>query len=348
MKKLNPMHILSVNLNSYKLLLNVIFIILLLNSCKHDNFKDFVGPGHCPSPSFSVTTPLNITAQVIPSIQLSTTPVVVTAEFNEAVSWTVTFKGNTSGANRIYSNNSKTVNVSWRGEPGSDVFFKNETVAIEFKIACKDAETYTRDITANNFNSYPSSGKGLLLSDFDGNGSVANTFTKPGYNASGWSSYFTLPNEITDYARLTTPLTAPQGNYYMVLKGTPGPDSWYVGGGYASVPNLGSISGATSDPSKMYVNAFINSGGNSTTLLGFTIKSGGVNYSKNINLNWTGWKMVSLKLSDFETKRGIPLTDALSVTDLTFELNPATAKGQPTEANIDFIIFTLNEPFLGK
>lgn len=326
----------------------ILVLSLLFNSCKHDNFKDFVGPGHCPSPSFALVSPFTITAQATPTITLSSTPIEMTASFNEVVEWTLSIKGNTSGAQRTFTNKSSSVNVTWRGEPGSEKFFQTETVTIEFKIACQDASIYSRDITANSFNSYASTGKGLLLSDFDGNGPVANTFLKPGYNASGWSSYFTLPNEITEFGRVATPLIAPQGSNYMVLKGLPASNSWYVGGGYASVPNLATIAGATSDPTKMYVNAFINNGGNTSTLLGLTIKSGGVNYSKNVLLNWSGWKMVSYNLSEFETKRGIALSDALTVTDLTFELNPATEQGQATEANIDFIIFTVNEPFLGK
>lgn len=340
------------NLNFYKLLLNVVVLtfLIILNSCKHDNFKDFIGSGHCPSSSFAIITPFNVTPQVIPTIQLSTSPIVMTAEFNEVISWSVSIKGNTSGATKVYSNNSKSVDLSWSGEPESSIFFQTETVTIEFKIACKEVVTFTREITPNTFNSYASTGKGLLLSDFDGNGSVSNSFTYGVYNPSGdgWSSYFTLPNEITEFGRLTAPLSAPQGSYYMVLKGTPSLTSWYVGGGYATVPDLATIDGATSDPDMMYVNAFINNGGNTTTMLGLTIKSGGVDYSKNVNLNWIGWKMVSFKLSDFETKRGISLINALNVTDLTFELNPASAPGQPTEANIDFIIFTVNEPFLGK
>jgi hypothetical protein len=293
-----------------------------------------------------MVTPFTITAQNIPTNTLSSSPIEMKATFNEVVGWTLSIKGNTSGAQRTYSDKSSSVNVAWRGEPGSDKFFQTETVTIEFKIDCKEASVYTRDVTANSFNTYASTGKGLLLSDFDGNGPVANTFTRPGYSATGWSSYYTLPSEITEFGRVSTPLVAPQGTNYMVLKGLP--EKWYVGGGYAAVPSLTSIVGATSDPSKMYVNAFINNGGNSTTMVGLTLKSDGVNYTKNVTLDWSGWKMVSYKLSEFETKMGIPLTNAHTVSDLTFELNPATAPGQSTEANIDFIIFTVNEPFLGK
>lgn len=89
----------------------------------------------------------------------------------------------------------------------------------------------------------------------------------------------------------------------------------------------------------------MSSGENTSTVVGITLISGGKNYSKNVLINWKGWRMVSIRLSDFRDKNGNPMPDALKTSIIDMGLNAATHQGQGVEMDLDFVIFTKTYPF---
>ena len=334
----------SVNSNLVKRILRgmslhiiLLAVLFAANSCKHDNFEDFVGPSYCVSENFAYTAGFNVSST---SLDLNFTPLTMTAAFNETAAWTITITGQTSGAQKVFTGKSASVNQVWRGEPGSEVFFQAEVVTVEFKVPCKDPVTYNVTVTSpSNFTTF-----GALISDFDGNGMVTNV-TTIGYNATGWSAYVTAPNVINEFVVKNTPLTGPVGSNYLAFRGQAGPASWFVGGYYATV-SLSSLS--TNNPDSIYFNAFVNGNGNSTTLLGITLLgSGGTKSMKLIDVNWTGWKMVSFKISEANQHPSAPpVTDTYLANAIDFGFNCKSAMGQPGEAHVDFVIFTEGKPFL--
>jgi hypothetical protein len=310
--------------------LGLIMIVAGLQSCKHDNFKEFVGEAICPGKNFTVLQPFQVSSN---NIDLNFGGLVMTAGFSETAKWTITITGQTSGAKRVYSGKSSSVNVTWYGQPGNMTFFKNETVTVKFEILCLPDLNVTENvtITKNNFNTFG----GVLVSDFEGNGSVTNTTTM-GYNASGWSSYASPGTTYNSFTVTNTPLTPPTTPNYLHIDAQPGATSWWSGGVYGTI-SLSSL--PTSHPDSIYFNAFIY--GHPTTSLTISLVGPGGPFNRTLNLGtWTGWKYITYKLSD------VGVVNPLTLNALEFGFGPATEAGQPNQVNVDFVIFTAGEPFL--
>ncbi|MBX9850688.1 MAG: hypothetical protein K2X86_02910 [Cytophagaceae bacterium] len=314
------------------ILLAVMFVV---NSCKHDNFEGFVGPSHCVSDNFAYTSNFAVSTN---SIDLNMTTLSMTASFNEVASWTITISGQTSGAVKVFTGKSNTVNAIWRGEAAGTKFFQAEPVTVEFKVPCKDAIVQSVTVTnANTFTTF-----GALISDFEGNGMVSNVTTLDTYNATGWSEYTATPNTITQFQVNTDP-GAVQGLKYLTYKGLTDAAAWFQGGFYATI-SLSSL--PTNNKDSIYFNALIKGNGNGTTLLGITVVAPGPQkMGKNIKIDWQGWKWVSFKMSEATDLSATPISDMYNANAIDFGFNSIPTQGQPQEANIDFIIFTVGKPF---
>jgi len=326
-----------------KYIKTIAFCLLLLvvfNSCKHDNFKDYVGPSICPSASFKYKSDFKISASSIDF--KSTFGDTISASFTEPISWTVTITGKTSGGKKTYKAHSDTIGIIWQGEPGDPdntgmyrFFQTGEDVSVELTMPCQETVVKTIHITgASDFSLL-----GKLVSDFEGNGYVPNN-TAWGYSANGFSSYFSAPNKELEFGIVTSPLEGPAGPHYITLKGQAGPTSWYAGSMEFNAPTLM----PASNPDSVYFNVFMSSGDNTTTVVGITMVTN-KNYNKSILVNWKGWKMLALKMSDFKDAQGNSMTDATKLSRISLGLNPATAQGQTCEVDLDFIMFTKNYPF---
>jgi hypothetical protein len=294
--------------------------IMAMTSCKHDNFTDHVGPAMCPTADFAITQsflPANAT------VNFANDSIIFTAAFNEVISWSIKVTGRTTGASITFSGKDDNINTVWRGNPGSLVFFGVETADVVLTIPCREAITTTVTITGKgNFMNC-----GVLISDFDGNGMIPNA---------GWAR-FGAPSLIgTNSSAKNAPLVSPQAPYYWHLYGTPSSSSWYVGGisSPISITDLG-----TNDPDSVYFNVLLNSNSNSLGLLQIGISQNGTYYNYNVPFDWSGWKLISFKLSD------IKITNPSQVDALQFGLNCKNQPGDTPEANFDFIIFTKGQPF---
>jgi hypothetical protein len=298
--------------------------MISINSCKHDNIVGFEGPAQCVSADFAVTQAFSANS----TVNFSTDSVTFTAAFNEVTSWTITVTGQTSGATVSFSGKSNTINTVWRGNPGSIVFFQVEQVTAELKVPCRDAITITLNITGKpNFNNY-----GYLISDFDGHGhSQAFNF----YKGAGYIGTFGVMN---------APLVSPQGGNYYHVNGTTSPASWYYGeAGCAAAFSLTSL--GTTNADSVYFNVLINNNGVSTGTVNILLQAVD-RYSSVVKLNGgAGWKLVSLKLSDFKPSTAGPSVNPKQITSVAFDLGPASNMGDPAEIDIDLVIFTKGHPF---
>jgi hypothetical protein len=240
------------------------------------------------------------------------------ASFNEEVTWTLSIKGKTSKSIKRYSGRSKEINETWYGEPDTAVFFQAEECEVVLKISCKEALTSTFTITAaSGFNNMPGT---FLVSNFDGGGT-------------SWSAYpSTLLTHNGVIASPSDP--SPQGAGYYKIEGS-GALNYYFGGcgsGPFALPS------SWTDPRQVYLNVFLNSDGLTNSQAQITLSGGGgVTYMKTVN--WTGWKLVSFKLSEIE------IQNPTTVTSLNVGLGSAPDRGTSASVKMDFFIFTYGKPF---
>lgn len=300
-------------------------VLVLFNSCKHDNFNDFVGPAHCPPSTFKILQNLQASNDTVNFLNENLT---LSARFSEPISWTVTIKGTVSNAVKTYSGKSDTISIEWKGNPGSSVFFKEETVTAELSVACfpKDVQTVYID-QPNNFINY-----GVLVSDFDGLGEGGTWSFYPAYTEGGqWLAAPAVVNAPSD--------PSPQGGAYYFLNGKASSESWFIGGAFHFNSLLNKL--GTTNPEEVYFNAFVNFNSVNSTSLAITIlqKTGGKKTLVIAKDHWSGWKLVSFKLSD------VGVVNPNNVTGVDFGIGPTPEQGLPASVKYDFIIFTKGEPF---
>jgi hypothetical protein len=338
-----------------KILLQRSFVCIIgfltINSCKHDNILGFEGPAQCVSANFAITQALNAPA----SVNFNTDTVIFKAGFNEVVSWTITVTGNTSGASISFSGKSNTINQVWRGNPGSIVFFQIEQVTAVLKVPCRDAVTTTTNIIGlPNFVNC-----GVLISDFDGHGKSPGVGFYPSVKSSPTAgSDFTgtlgailfAPGTATSttcsgLGPVNSPIVSPQGGNYFHVKGTATPANYYYGEAASNtVFSLAPLGTTRADSA--YFNALINTNGVSTGMITILLTTSATRYSYQYKADGgLGWKLLSVKLSDFKPATAGPSVNPKNVTAVAFDLGPNTNPGQPCEINLDLVIFTKGQPF---
>lgn len=69
-----------------------------------------------------------------------------------------------------------------------------------------------------------------------------------------------------------------------------------------------------------------------------------------ININWTGWRFVTIKYSDFkkptnDSNKGGGKLEAFKLSGLAFELSSQPSAGQEVYCKIDYVTVTEGGPF---
>lgn len=270
-----------------------------------------------------------------------------TAKFNKIVSWKIVISGPSSRAKKIITGQSKVIDVTnsvWNGSTTIFPIFKNEMCNAQLTF---DGETDTfnvpvkiRSVKAN---------AGLVVADFEnGLNSAWNRFAQSGANM--------------DFA-VKTDTFSPQGARHLKMSGTVNWD-YLIGlidfparayGGTNSFP-------LSTNPNDVYFNCLIYGVGNTNeSLVLFQFKEdenadGVINansddqYDYQITVNWTGWRLVTVKYSDLVSlSNGQPTTprgnsqhnpDKLGKISMLHLANPANGFAS---CKIDYLIFT-NSP----
>ena len=298
-------------------------LMLSLTACDRQKLPDLLGPALCPSDNFTFTTPLNVN---VSSVNFATGgSVVISSGFSEVVNWTLNIKGSTSGALKTYSGRSNQVLINWRGNSIAGYpFYTTETCVVELTLQCRETIQTSFTIQPNTFNDIYNFG--FVLQNLDGIGQPSVITNPTGANMD-------LPNSGIK----NTPVAAsPQGGNYYRMVGAAATPTWYFGGVHTNIDPPVALD--TLAPTEVYFNAFINGNGTTNSLVSFTFTQGG---PKNINvpINWTGWKMVSFKLSD------AGITDVSGIGGLDYSLGGALTPGNAAEVDLDFIILTPHKPF---
>ncbi|MDB5258104.1 MAG: hypothetical protein JWM14_2799 [Chitinophagaceae bacterium] len=342
-------------------LLTVVALTIAGCSCKRNFDKDYAGPLICPTDNFAVTTALTVTSQNGSNpvdFTSSTAGVLIAAQFNEVVTWTVKIKGLTSLAVNTYTGNSNQVSLTWTGLCDSAPFFVGETVTVDLYVACKTEAvqpTVSIAITKPTFLQLPG-----FMSNFNYghiNPAAASTpsLERPSINGNAggnnpannlpWSLYVVNPGD----SGAITP--SPEGGSYFNIHSADeslfaGP-VWYYGG-FEMTPNnatlLSPLPGLNADPSTVYLNFYANSNGvpNSQIQVAVVEHYGSATVKKTrsttVNETWVGWKMNSIRLSD------IGILDPRKICNIQLGLGAYLNKDVTAEANMDMVIFTNDAP----
>ncbi|MFN3404285.1 MAG: hypothetical protein ACK40G_09350 [Cytophagaceae bacterium] len=334
-----------------------IFITCILASCKHAvELERIYGPEYASAPNdfYVAGNSFHANPEVV---NFKTGKVIFTASFTHRVSWTIEVKGLSSGAVKYIKGLSSSIgetNASWDGGSDNLIFFaKNEKCEAVLSFLGSSV-TLSDTITIQQVKVYD----GILIQDFDGKGIITERF---------WYSYSdnqkTNKDEISfpapdkrDYnltALISNELPAVQGKWYLNVRGKDYNENWYVGGCglYTENSFLGSnIYALSSDPDEIYLNAFVSSNFPYQTAISFSLSEPDDNiqdiFNINMNIDWVGWKLLSIKLSSFSlspNSKGDGKINIKRLQGLGLAPSPRAA-GAECDINVDYIIFTKGSP----
>ncbi|MFN3404284.1 MAG: hypothetical protein ACK40G_09345 [Cytophagaceae bacterium] len=338
--------------------LTVVMAIVIFTACRHNLEKEGIyGPEYASAPGdFYV---VNNEFKADPSsVNFQISKDTFKAEFSHKVTWTITITGQKSGAVKILKGTSTSLNglnALWDGTTDNNIFFQNEAcnVVISF---LGSATTLSTTVTITKIKLHG----GLLVSDFEALTMVSGK----------WYDYSDtlkpqMVKEISSFNDLASSIPTVQGKRYLHIAGTDLDQDWYIGGcgfwdeapGTPGAVDLGPKLAQFSDnPQELYFNAFINSNGKKNTSVSIALIEyrgsqaspiPGDVFSTVVPITWDGWKLVSIKLSQFARAVSSTGDGVLKPSDLrTIEFVPSpTALGAEVELNVDYIIFTKDKPF---
>jgi hypothetical protein len=274
--------------------------------------------------------------------------VIFSAAFNKTVEWTITIKGTTSKAIKTITGTSKNIdatNATWNGSTTVLPIFAQENCAVELKIKdVADTYTLTEKIVGVKKNN------GFVVADFETGLLTA------------WTKFFQSGANMD--CQVKTDTLAPEGKKYLNMAGTV---NWDYLIGLVDFPATAYGTAKTfplnTNPDGVYFNAMIygTSAANPTIVL-FQFKEdenadGAIDpnkddqYDYQLNVDWEGWKLVSIKYADLTSLvNGQPATpkgnglrnpDKLGKISFLHLANPANGFAS---TKLDYIIFTDNGP----
>jgi hypothetical protein len=329
---------------------NILFIALVLTSfaCRKEEINKFEGPSidELNSP-FTVVTGLESSRDSV-DFQAGEN-VFFSAVLSKTIAWQLRIVGEESGAEKIVTGLSKTIDetsYTWEGSTTNLPMFRTENCRVELTFAGEpDTLTTTVKVVQPKVNS------GFVVADFDS-----------GFNP-GWTFFFQSGLDMN--FSIITDGTAPQGNKHYNMQGTVDWD-YLIGLINFKASAYGSPTyPLNANPDNVYFNVMIYGDPvftNSIVLFQFEEDEDGNGtftsasedmYSLEVKVDWIGWKLVSIKYSDIPSLvSGAPSpangnavhnSDRISSINMLHLANPATGKAR---SKLDYLIFTENGPLL--
>lgn len=329
-----------------KLILIVSLLLIVSASCRKDK-KTIDGPSIAEIYSdFKLLDNFKVSKD---SVDFSTGDQVnFSASFNKIVSWQITITGLTSKAVKIIKGDGRIISLSnsvWNGSTTQFPVFGTEQCIAKLKIA-NVADSFSVNVKII----HPKKNDGFVIADFEGG--LNTKWTK--FIQSGASMDF----------QVKTDSFAPEGKKYLNMAGTV---NWDYLIGLIDFPALAYGTSVTfplsTNPDAIYFNCLIYGVPNTnSSLVLFQFKEdengdGTFNannedeYDYQVNVDWEGWKLVSVKYSDIVTLvNGNPSAakgnalhnpDRLSKISMLHLANPSNGFAS---TKIDFIMFTNNKP----
>lgn len=312
------------NIKNY--LLTCLTLIAVLTAC---NKREQVGETICPE-NFSFTSQLEVSDAMV---NLALDSQIITAGFSEDVNWTLKITGKTSGAIKTYEGRSDSISIKWFGNSESDILFQAEPCSAELSVACVEI-TSNKDFTIGVKPTFTKIDFGTLLTDFDGNGS---------YNVTGiWGNGGTKVVYLIDSLG-----GSPQGGNCKVFHGhvTNNVPVWYYGGFGPSIAALADqlVAKHNVGLDDIYINMYIRGFKDyPNTQVAMTCSAPDAkNYV--LNIDWDGWKWVSVKASEFKSLN--QFTSFTEVNEFGLGLGAGPLQNTSAQFAVDFMILTVNAPY---
>ena len=345
----------------FKTLTITLITVLAVIGCKKSPI-DKLGPDLCPSGSFTLTTD-DILLQGLNAsneLDLVDSGLSVRAYFSEEVVWSVRITSNESS--KLYSGEGDSINFHWYGNSDNLPLFDIGTATITLSVGCRDDVKKSFEVKGKSDFSKLHGSFGVLMRDWSKNGKTP-ILTTDRPIAGGDGFYYGggikggpgLPSPGFVY---TDTLPSPMGGTYFSLKGESDAPVWYFGA--CEMLNVGTAFNllSTTNPDSIYLNILTRTGGDAnvqiqlallrTTDLGDPLDFGDdetTAFTYNLNADWTDWKYISVKLSDF-TSGGESISSTTEMNTLSLAMGAAPFKASVGEVNYDFVLLTVGEPFI--
>ena len=325
-----------------KLIYITLCLIVIISSCsKPDEFYD--GPNlYDVYGDFEVYTPLE-GSQINVDFESGET-VYFTCELSKVVNWQLKITGSNSGAEKIITGTSKTLDEEvalWDGSTTNLPIFRVENCNVELSFLTEETDTI---LTTSVFVTMPKLNDGFVITDFE-----------EGWDPN-WSTYV-QPGTSMDFG-IKLDGTAPQLARYYNMAGAVDWD-WLTG----MIDFNATVFGETTMPlsnngDNLYFNAFVYGDPmypNSRVLFRFDEDenidgtfdiTNEDSFGYEIIIDWSGWKHVSVKYSDILSANnssggGVHNPDKLNRVSVLHLADPNSGYAHSA---IDYLIFTENEP----
>ena len=336
-------------------LISVLLLTILFTSCKKDPVAPLSIKTVAKQAGFQVTSSAQAISKNGTNIAFDRDSMRFSAGFNHEVTWTITITGlshPTEHAIKKISGTSDTINPTknfWIGDSDNIYFFKkNENVQVTLTFFGDQETTIDmgqfRIVRTRIFD-------GVLVLNFEADDSKNAIITLIGdiYDfTDGEAGKEEIQIEKFKIPDNNLP-QAVEGQSYLRLYGQDvlgKPSPFYMGGvNHDSIPF--GLTGSTDD---IFMNFYVNSNGNRTSKIEAKIYGeGGDEFSKTFEVTWTGWKQLSVRLSDFKLSNAADGPGELTpskIAQTAFLIHSGNGQpGNKAELLIDHVTFTTGGPF---
>lgn len=346
-------------------------------ACPNEDFA-IITPFTAKQSSYSknIAGILNFRLKDLPFKKNYVDSLTISAKFNSAAVWRVEIIGQSSLAKKIYTAESDAINVVWYGRPTGDKFFMDEKIEIVFTVQCRPdlTQKVTYDLLASRFNNAKyakgihnpviNDPKVLVLENFDSISIERKLWgtdvTKDDYGIAVIDTA-TLPRNEHKY--VTSEMgSSPQGYNFLSFIGTQpipaGPQKNSYGNYSIYLPST-LLSKLPADRSRVWINFYASSGKKNPTKFVIQYRKDvcanlACDSSNSVHLGKQGsylinpsneWQRFSFNLNKLELLESPFTANELGYIVLAIVQSGGVA---PTEFDIDFITFTIDEPFWGE
>ncbi len=342
------------------LLLKCLSFMIFL-SCDREKL-DFIGPSTIsPTDGFEVQS---FTASN-DSVDLENNTLLINASFNQAVTWTITITGQTSGATWSRTGLSSDItNLTWYGGHSGIQFFRtgeNVTITVSFM-----ASTIQSNLTVYIEQAHEFDELGLLPTYANFEGIDESAMVHPYWvifpPISGYDVEQGLGSAVVSYSGEV--VRPNQGDQYFYMRGLgSASDPGFVSGTQCYIADAGYPS-LPSDADEVWINVYVWGSGNPNARLDMELQEDDTlsvlpsykgwdddNYIATMRLNHYGWKLFSFKYADLETNiyenlgdKGNKKHEPHRLQNLVFILIKDQDQTMVSEAYFDYPIFTVGGP----
>jgi hypothetical protein len=362
-------------LNLVKNTLVVAVLATLILGCRTNKDEKYLGPKVVIAPKGFQVIGDSLLAKPTVAVKgidyQNGSPAYFKSDFSNEASWKLVITSKNNGAYKVLNGTSKSLDAAvatWNG--GSDYLLfssgdscdaklsftgyvdgNNEPIVKTTKFKVNKGLIYD-GLTFNNVKSH-------VVADFDN-----SVLTTPYFDVSAGTNFVSKNEYRTEKA---------QGNFALYCTGKDPNNNGYIGG--YDMPNLVGLTGkvTSTNPDDVYINMYVRGFGktntgltllvyelDSLTKFGKPVKIDESEFAgltktcdkwiKQINVDWVGWKLVSIKYSSFikpnsDACNGNCTQEPHKLRGLSIGLDSYPNTGFEAELAVDMIVITENGPF---